>query len=96
MTQDATPKFRVYALPGCNWCEKAVSYFVQKNVPFQLVMGTDPVINKGIEGVSGQIPPNFPVLVSFVTNEMILGFKEDEYARVIAVYHSGNGTGVSH
>ena len=83
--------FRLYGLPGCQFCEKAAQFLFQEKVPAQLVVvGADPIAQEGIKKVLGSEQITVPCLVSAVgaQAEVIVGFKEEDYRRVVGTFRA--------
>lgn len=79
--------FRLYTKSGCPFCEKALEWFRQTNIAISIVdIGNDPVLNAGVNSFGASVP----LLVSFVSNEVIKGFKAEEYERVVKVFFERN------
>jgi glutaredoxin len=77
------PPFTLYGKFGCDHCSQAEKYLRAHNIPtFIFVANEDPIISEGIKSVTGEA--EFPVLLYRPTKEIIVGFKEKEYERVIA------------
>ena len=86
--------FRLYGLPGCQFCEKAAQFLFQEKVPAQLVVvGADPIAQEGIKKVLGSEQITVPCLVSAVgaQAEVIVGFKEEDYRRVVGTFRALTG-----
>lgn len=64
---------RLYVNRGCGNCEIAEKFFADKKIPIERIeIGFDPVLQGGIRSVAnGQLP--LPLIVSFVTQEMVFG-----------------------
>ena len=79
--------FRLYVKQGCPFCEKALEWFRNTNITTSIVeIGNDPILNAGVNTFGG----NVPLVVSFVTNEVIKGFKAEEYERLVQVFLERN------
>lgn len=75
--------FRLYGNEGCPYCEQAAQFLLQRQLPVQFVaVGDDPILQEGIKRVLKSEQVLVPALVSFLTGEVISGFKEGEYKRV--------------
>lgn len=87
--------FRLYSLEGCPHCVQAKQFLSANNVMGDEVLGgqvgipasADPVIEQGLLKLTGSL--NYPVLVVRLTQpiEVIVGFKPEEYKRVVEAYH---------
>src|SRR5690348_4604362 len=86
--------FRLYTLAGCPWCEKAKEFLAKKAVPWQEVQGPDPIINAGLAVMFPNKPAQFPILVAFHANEATVGFKEENFERLVSGYNPSAGTSV--
>ena len=87
--------FRLYGNPGCPACEAAARKFIEAKVPALMIgVENDPIINEGIRAVTRDEETRVPVLVSFLNNpiEVIQGFKEGEYDRLLSLYRSRVGS----
>ncbi len=83
--------FRLYGQPGCPHCEKAAQFFVGAQVPAQfVVVGNDPIALEGIKKCLGSETVSIPCLVSAVSAqpEIIVGFKEEDFSRVVEAYRA--------
>ena len=79
--------FRIYIKQGCSFCEQAVEWLKRTNIAISIVeIGNDPVLNAGVNSFGSGVP----ILVSFVTNEVIKGFKVEEYERLVNVFLERN------
>lgn len=86
--------FRLYSLENCPFCLQARNFLVGSGVPWEdIISDNDPIIKTGIEKLAGE--DRFPVLLSRVTNEIILGWKEEDYKRVVEAYNRINGAGAT-
>ena len=74
-------QFRIYVRDGCPACQMAHEWFKDKLPAELIVVGNDPVLNAGVEKFGG-----VPVLISFLTNEYIVGFQPKEYERLRTVF----------
>jgi len=87
--------FRLYSLEGCPHCVQAKQFLSASNVTGDEVVAgqvgvpavADPVIEQGLLKLTGSL--NYPVLVVRLTQptEIIVGFKPEEYKRVVEAYH---------
>lgn len=88
--------FRLYGIPGCAHCEAAAQFMFNEKVPTQLVVvGADPIAQEGIKKCLGGDAVQVPCLVSVVGEqpEIIVGFKEEDYKRVIGTFRAKFGAG---
>lgn len=86
--------FRLYSLENCPYCSMAKQFLMQNKVQGdEVVADKDPIIEQGAIKLTGK--SNFPILVCRLTNEIITGWKEDEYKRVVATYNALYGTATS-
>jgi glutaredoxin len=80
---------RLYGLDGCPHCEIAMAFFAGANVPVQpMPINNDPVISEGLKKIQGREDIQVPALVSFVTEEVIVGAKFEDYQRIVAAYRA--------
>lgn len=79
--------FRLYGLPGCPHCEWAARQLIDAALPANSLhivpYEGDPVITEGIKTLTRQPEVVFPVLVSLLTQEVIVGRRESDYARLV-------------
>jgi glutaredoxin len=81
--------FRLFGLIGCPHCVDAEKYLREKFIPADLIVSNDdPVIAEGVKLIGKTSEPQFPVLLYRPTKELIVGFKPEEYERVISHYSS--------
>lgn len=84
--------FRLYGLPGCPHCASAENFLRSKRVPAELIIALgDPIVAEGVKQLTGA--ENYPILVSRATNEIITGWKPEEYERVERAYTALSGAG---
>lgn len=85
---------RLFGLENCSFCEKARSFLIASQVSFDAILSNgDPIITEGVIKLTGK--NEFPVLLSRITNEIITGWKPEEYERVVKVYRALYGAGAS-
>lgn len=73
----------------------ASQYMFDNGVPVDRIpVNSDPIIIAGIQKLSGQSNVPTPVLVSFITGEVITGYKKKEYERLVTLWRSSNDAGV--
>lgn len=78
---------RLYGSESCPHCMAAIAFLQSSKVPTQLVpVLNDPVIHSGLSQLFGT-EIKLPVLVSLGTNEIIVGFKSDEYERIAKSFY---------
>lgn len=81
------PPFTLYGLVGCPHCVHAEQYLKVRGIPYiAMYVQNDPLISAGIRQVTGT--DEAPVLVSRLSNEVISGFKEQEYERVAKLFYT--------
>lgn len=86
--------FRVYSLENCVFCKQAVAFLKSQGVPGEAIFSdNDPIITEGVVKLTGK--NEFPVLLSRLTNEIITGWKQEEYERVAKVYRALYGASAS-
>lgn len=84
--------FTLYGLIGCPHCVHAEQYLKIRNVPYiAMYVNGDPIITSGIKQMTGM--DEAPVLVSRISNEVVSGFKEQEYERVTKLFYAVAGPG---
>lgn len=76
-------EFRLFLKDGCSSCELAKAWAMgNQDCPVEMWrIGNDPVLNAGVEKFGGT-----PVLISFLTNEYVVGFNPNEYERLRKLY----------
>jgi len=83
------PPFRLYGLIGCPHCAEAETFLREKVVPTLVIIANDDIIAiEGIKAVTKKPEAAFPVLCCTFNNEIIEGFKKDEYDRLVKAYHT--------
>ena len=86
--------FRLYSLENCPYCSQAKQFLMQNRVQGdEVIADKDPIIEQGAIKLTGK--PNFPILVCRLTNEIITGWKQDEYERVLKAYTALYGASTS-
>lgn len=87
------PALRLYGLQGCPHCEQALQFLTARKLPFDVVVANgDPVISEGIKALLSQkaghpiLLDEYPLLVSQTTNEVIVGWKPEEYERIGKIF----------
>lgn len=82
--------FRLYGQITCPHCAAAQAFLTASGVAVQTVpIFNDPIAAAGLKQVlAGDVV--FPVLVSLFNNEIVVGFKPDEYERLIKLFNAGN------
>ena len=84
--------FRLYVKAGCSNCDAAMQWFKERfnypNPPIEFwAIGNDPVLNDGCSVWLAKKPDStLPVLVSFLTNEVIVGLKPEEYQKHVDIF----------
>lgn len=77
--------FKLWGLPGCPHCETAARFFAVRGLNVQMIPITDPVSKEGIKVVTGE--DKIPILWSELTKDVIKGYNENEYKRVVDAYY---------
>ena len=77
--------FRIYTQPGCPHCAAVLSQLAGLSVE-EISIGEDPILAAGIRAITGSLMVTVPVIVSFITGEVIVGNKPEGIARVIDLY----------
>lgn len=81
--------FRIYALPGCAHCKSAEEFLRAQNVPVEVVYA-DQLLMAAIPTTLGQSEFRAPVIMSYATEEVLLGCNYMEMARCVDAFrHSG-------
>ena len=87
---------RLYGVDGCPHCEAAAAFFMGAQVPVQLVSTTDdPIAQEGLKKILEKEQVEVPVLVSFVTKEIIRGADFGNYQRVVEAYRASLQSGTT-
>ena len=79
---------RLYKLVGCPKCDEAEVFLAQKGVPGEknicgeLGGEVDPIVDAGIRARTGLDVGTYPILVCYLTEEVIVGFLPREYERI--------------
>ena len=78
--------FRLYALSNCPFCQNAVDFMTNSGMMSDLyIADNDPIITQGAIRVTGR--NQFPILVSRLTNEIVTGWRENDYKRLLEVFN---------
>jgi hypothetical protein len=86
------PVFRLYGLLGCPHCIEAEAYLRSKQVPVMTIIANDdPIASAGVNAILGSL--EFPVMCYTPAKEIIKGFNEGEYARLVGVYRAALSAG---
>jgi arsenate reductase-like glutaredoxin family protein len=81
--------FRMYVSESCPVCAQARAFMDSRKMDVEyIVVGFDPVINKGLSLVLNNPNPMLPFLVCQATQEMVAGFTPENYEQVVRSYHS--------
>ena len=74
---------RMYVNKSCKHCEDAQAFFKSKQIPVEVIeIGFDPIIQAGLRAANnGQGVPT-PIIVSFVTQETIVGNDSTHLERI--------------
>lgn len=79
------PAFRLYGLLGCVHCENAERFLRERLVPAEFILATgDPIINEGVKKLTNK--DEFPILLYRPTKEIVVGFKKEEYERLVTTF----------
>src|SRR5579859_7270179 len=90
--QGLLPPFRLYGLLGCPHCVQAEAYLRSKQCPvITVISNDDPIATAGVTSVTGS--PDFPVLCYIPSKEVIKGFNEGEYERLVRAYRTALSAG---
>jgi len=77
--------FRLYGLSGCGHCQQAEAFMRKNQLPCELIVANnDPVVAAGVKAITSS--DNYPVLISRPTSEVIIGFKPEDYERILKVF----------
>jgi glutaredoxin len=73
--------FRLYGLLGCPHCSTAETFMRDHRLPCEIIIANnDPLISAGNKALTGE--DQYPVLLSRITNEVVKGFKVEDYERL--------------
>lgn len=90
------PAFTLYGLIGCHHCEEADNFLRSRNLPYNVVISNnDPIAEAGIKIVLKLEESTYPVLICKLSNEVISGFKREEYERVASDYYTRTSASTS-
>lgn len=77
--------FRLYVVDGCSHCESAAGFLVINRLPFDAIaVNDDPFLEPVVKD------KQFPILVAYPFKESVVGFKREEYERLVLLFHTGN------
>lgn len=77
--------FRLYTNSGCPFCQNVLNTL--NGYPVEIIdLKNDPVILAGIRQITGQLTATVPILVSFLTGEVLVGSKPEELDQLLAKY----------
>jgi glutaredoxin len=75
--------FRLYGLLGCQHCKAAEDFMRDKRLPCEIIIANnDPIIDDGVIARTGGKEARYPVLLSRITNEIVAGWKPEDYERL--------------
>lgn len=78
-------QLRMYVNKGCPHCEQAKAFFDAQNVIVEVVeIGFDPVLQAGLRSLFNGGNFQVPLIVSFATQEVVLGNDPVQLQRIIA------------
>ena len=78
-------QIRMYVQKGCPHCEQAKNFFDVQNVSVESIeIGFDPILQAGIRSLTGGQNFQVPLIVSFATQEVVLGNDPVQLQRIIA------------
>lgn len=81
------PPFRLYGLIGCPHCISAEEFLRGRQCPvITIVANDDPIALAGVKALTNE--PNYPVLCYTPEKEIIKGFNEGEYERLVKDYRA--------
>lgn len=86
------PPFRLYGLLGCPHCAQAEQFLRSRQCPvITIIANDDPIASAGILSLTGQT--NYPVMCYTPLKEIVKGFEEGVYDRLVKAYHAAAGAG---
>ena len=82
------PAVRLYVNPGCPFCAQAEHFLRTEQIPGDMVaVGRDPILEAGIIKHTPDGRVSVPILVSYVTNQIIVGWRPDQYVEIADAVH---------
>ena len=80
--------FRLYTTSGCPVCKQATEFINSNKLPCEFIeVGFDPVVQKGLAALFNDKPIQLPLLICFFSQELLVGFTEADYTRVMDSYN---------
>lgn len=77
------PAVRMYITRGCPHCEAAQKFFVEKKIAVEVIeIGFDPILQAGMRAMSNNQGLPVPVIVSFATQEVVVGNDAGQLERI--------------
>ena len=74
---------RLYVNPGCPFCAQAEKFLRTEQIPGDMILvGSDPIIAEGIKKFTDGEKVSTPVLVSYLTNEVVVGWRPEKYVEI--------------
>jgi len=74
---------RMYVQSGCPHCETARQFFTEKGVTVEVIsIGFDPLLQSGIRAMSNGQGLPVPIIISYATQETIVGNDTAQLQRV--------------
>lgn len=84
---------RMYVTKGCPHCDGAKQFLESKKVSVEFVeIGFDPILQAGIRAISNGQGLTVPIIISFLTQEVLVGNDQVQLQRLV---DSINSTGSS-
>ena len=81
------PPFRLYGLFGCPHCAEAEQFLANSGVPVQVLPANeDPIMDGGAAKLFDTGTASYPILVCFPFKEVVVGYKEDAYRRLVEMF----------
>jgi len=78
-------QLRMYVNRGCPHCETAKQFFDAQNVSVESIeIGFDPVLQAGLRSVFNGGNFQVPLIISFATQEVVLGNDPTQLQRIVA------------
>lgn len=76
---------RMYVTKGCPHCEAAKQFFDAQNVSVEAIeIGFDPILQAGIRASSNNQGLPVPIIISFATQEVVVGNDPAQLQRIVA------------
>lgn len=82
-------QIRMYVTKGCPHCESAKTFFDVHNVTVEAIeIGFDPILQAGLRALAGGQNYQVPLIVSFATQEVLVGNDPTQLQRIVVALNS--------